>query len=98
MHVLQYSLHHEIIRYGVATISRLLKIIRLICKRALLKRLYSAIETYNVKEPTTRSHPIPSYHFTFLFKVAVSCSERRLDGGIAVNVCDRIHEACACDV
>jgi len=24
--------------------------------------------------------------------------ERRLDGGIAVNVCDRIHEACACDV
>ena len=26
------------------------------------------------------------------------CYERRLDGGIAVNVCDRIHEACACDV
>ena len=24
--------------------------------------------------------------------------KRRLDGGIAVNVCDRIHEACACDV
>ena len=24
--------------------------------------------------------------------------QRRLDGGIAVNVCDRIHEACAYDV
>jgi len=44
--------------YGVATISRLLKIIGLFCKRALYKRLYSAKETYNVKEPTNRSHPI----------------------------------------
>jgi len=33
--------------YGVATISRLLQIIRLFCKRALQKRLYSAKETYN---------------------------------------------------
>ena len=45
-------------RYGVATISRLHKIICLFCKRALLKRLYSAKETYNFKEPTNRSHPI----------------------------------------
>ena len=44
--------------YGVATISRLLKIIGLLCKRALSKRLYSAKETYNFKEPTNRSHPI----------------------------------------
>jgi len=44
--------------YGVATISRLLKIIGLFCKRALLKMLYSAKETYNFKEPTNRSHPI----------------------------------------
>ena len=35
--------------YGVATISRLLKIIGLLCKRALLKRLYSAKETCNIK-------------------------------------------------
>jgi len=33
-------------RYGVAAISRLLKIIVLFCKRALLKRLYFAKETY----------------------------------------------------
>jgi len=44
--------------YGVATISRLLKIIGLFCKRALQKRQYSAKETYNFKEPTNRSHPI----------------------------------------
>ena len=44
--------------YGVATISRPLKIKGLFCKRALLKRSYSAYETYNLKEPTNRSHPI----------------------------------------
>jgi len=50
----------HIYQYGVATISSLLKIIGLFCKRALLKRRYSAIETYNFKEPTNRSHPIGS--------------------------------------
>ena len=44
--------------YGVASTSRLLKIIGLFCKRALLKRRYSAKETHNFKEPTNRSHPI----------------------------------------
>ena len=48
----------EIVVYGVAAISRLLKVIGLFCKRTLQKRLYSAKETYNFKEPTTRSHPI----------------------------------------
>jgi len=46
--------------YGVAMISRLLKITDLFCKRALFKRIYSAKETYNLKEPTNRSHPISS--------------------------------------
>jgi len=44
--------------YGIATISSLLKIIGLFCKRAPLKRRFSAKETYNFKEPTDRSHPI----------------------------------------
>jgi len=48
----------SIYTYGVATISRLLTIIGLFCKRALSKRLYSAKETYYFKEPTNRSHPI----------------------------------------
>jgi len=47
--------------YGVASISRLLKMIGIFCKRALWKTLYSAKETYNFKEPTDRSHPIYIY-------------------------------------
>ena len=54
--------------YGVATISRLLQILDLFCKRALLKRLYSAKETYNFKEPTNCSHPIQLYPiFTYVY-------------------------------
>ena len=44
--------------YGVATMSRLLQMISLFCKRALQKRQYSVKETYLLKEPTNRSHPI----------------------------------------
>ena len=44
--------------YGVASISRLLKMKGLFCKRALQKRRYSARETYIFKEITNRSHPI----------------------------------------
>ena len=43
---------------GVASIKRPLKIIGLFCKRALWERLYSAKETYALKELTNRSHPI----------------------------------------
>jgi len=39
---------------GVATISRLLKIIGLFFKRALWKRLYSAKETYNDSQKSGR--------------------------------------------
>ena len=45
-------------QYGVATISRLLRITGLFCKRVLSKRLYSAKETTNFKEPTNHCHPI----------------------------------------
>jgi len=44
--------------HGVATSSRLLKMIGLCCKRDLYNRRYSAQETYNFKEPTNRSYPI----------------------------------------
>jgi len=49
--------------YGVATSSRLLKSVGLFCKRALLKRRYSAKETYQFQEPTNRSHPIHIFLF-----------------------------------
>jgi len=45
--------------YGVASIGRLLRIIGLFCKRALIKRLYSAKDIRNFKELANRSHPIP---------------------------------------
>jgi len=51
--------------YGVATISRLLKIIGLFGKRAQLKRLYSAKETYNFKEPTNRSHLMSTINYCY---------------------------------
>jgi len=45
-------------RYKLATISRLLEIVGLFCKRALSKRRYSAEETCIFKEPNNGSHPI----------------------------------------
>jgi len=45
-------------RYGVATISRMLKNIGLFCKRDLQKRPIFCKETYIFKHPTHRSHPI----------------------------------------
>jgi len=48
--------HAHTYPYEVATISRLLKIIGLFCKRALEKKLYSAKETSNFKVPTNHSH------------------------------------------
>jgi len=48
----------HILCYGVALIRRTNKIIVLSCKTALLKRRYSAQETYDLIDPTDRSHPI----------------------------------------
>ena len=45
--------------YGVASVSRIDKIIGLFCKRALQKRRYSAKETYNLIDLPNQSHPIP---------------------------------------
>jgi len=44
--------------YGVATISRLLKILGLFCRISSLLQGSFAEETYNFKAPTHRSHPI----------------------------------------
>ena len=44
--------------YGVASISRLLKIIGLFCRISSLLIGSFAKETYNLKEPTNRSQPI----------------------------------------
>ena len=43
--------------YGAASTSRLLKMIGLVCKKALQKRRYSAKETFNFKELTKALEP-----------------------------------------
>jgi len=48
----------ENVYYGVATISRLLKILGLFCRTSSLSQGSFAKETYHFKEPTNRSHPI----------------------------------------
>ena len=79
------SILEDIALYGVATVSRLLQIIGLCCKRALLKRWYSAKETYDFKEPTNRSHPIAEYYVEhFVVYYIVDCD---LHG----TFCDGIH-------
>ena len=58
-------------RYGVATISRMLKNIGLFCKRDLQKRPIFCKETYIFKHPTHRSHPIViSYRFNLVQPIA----------------------------
>jgi len=66
--------HMSMIRYGVATIGRLLKMIGLFCQRALEKRRYSAKETYNFKEPTNHSHPICGCLYIYSLNVLPSLS------------------------
>jgi len=56
------SLLIEATRYGVATVSRIDKFKGLFCKRALLKRRYSAKETHNFVDPTDRGHSISNDH------------------------------------
>ena len=51
-HIISRNLLIVATPYGEATISRLLKLIGLFCKRALLKIRNPAKETYNLKEPT----------------------------------------------
>jgi len=57
---------HSCVWYGVALVSRIDKMIGLFCKRALQKRRYSAKVTYNLIDPTDRSHPIVTSHNALL--------------------------------
>jgi len=61
-HTQEYMCMSHTWLYGVVLVGRIDKIIGLFCKRALLKRLYSAKETYNFIDPTDRSHPICVCH------------------------------------
>ena len=52
------QIFEHLIHYGVATISRLLQIIGLLCRTYSLLQGPFAKETYNFNEPTNGSHPI----------------------------------------
>jgi len=74
----------------VATISRLLKIIGLFCKRAP-QRVSSAKETYNFKGPANCSHPILYCSVLHCVTVMVCCSVLRCvavaeDAGAKVDI------------
>jgi len=56
-----YTHNHTQMYHGVATISRLVKIIGLFCRISSLSLGSFAKETYHFKEPTTCSHPICIY-------------------------------------
>jgi len=69
-HILAYTLTSQVVStgtglysmqsflYGVATISRLLRMIGLFCRISSLLQGSFAKETYDFEEPTNHSHPI----------------------------------------
>ena len=61
----------HIIWNGVASVSRIDKIIGLFCKRALWKRRYSAKETYNLIDPTYHRHPIHMHVLVYILDSAL---------------------------
>jgi len=60
-----YMMRHK--KYGVATISRLLKIIGLFGRISSLLQSSCAKETYNFKEPTICSHPIAPWLCMYVY-------------------------------
>ena len=75
--------------YGVALVSRIDKMIGLFCTRALWNRQYSTKETYDVIDPTNRSHPIchASKHALLVY-VAHLCMTYRVTYRVAtVGIC-----------
>jgi len=94
------------IRYGVATISRLLKIIGLFCRISSLLYGSFAKETYIFKEPTNRSHPIVS-QVTNADVLCLTCQwvmsriKKNIyicDVTLCIHVCDMIWRIYLCDM
>ena len=88
--------------YGVATISRLLKIIRFFCRIQSLFGGCFALETCNFEEPTNHSHPIRTLYLahTLLWSWGVCCSVLQC-GAVWCSVCTqklrkRIHKDMPC--
>ena len=65
--------------YGVATISRLLRIIGLFCRIQSLLQGSFAKETYHCKEPTNCSHTISICTFSFYARCLPAMSTKKSD-------------------
>ena len=85
---------------GVATISRLLKIIGLFCRRSSLLQGSFGKETYNFKEPSNRSHPITTSDASDGVSPAVICVQDLLFEGLlqCVLQCVAVCVAVCCSV
>ena len=68
--------------YGVASISRLLKIICLFCRISSLLKVSFAKEACNFKEPTNRSHP--------MWIVVANCCNDLLQHTAATHYCNTL--------
>jgi len=68
--------------YGLASASRIDKIIGLFCKRALQKRQYSAKETCNFIDPTDCSHSIWQSYATHMNL----CVSRHTNAGVTAHI------------
>ena len=77
--------------YGVATISTLLRIIRLFCRISSL--LYGSFtkQTYHFKEPTNCSHPIAYVCGSLVTHVSVCCSGSSLCCSVSSVCCSVSH-------
>jgi len=72
--VLQYfAVYTVAVRYGVATISKRLKIIGMFCRISSLLWVSFAKETYNLIDPTNQSHPIHASCKKSVFHPALPC-------------------------
>jgi len=67
--------HHK--QYGVATISRIDKMIGLFCRISSLLKGFLAKETFNFIDPTDLSHPIWRYSKNESFAYAASKEKRK---------------------
>ena len=68
--------------HGAATISRLLKIIGLVCRIWPFLQCSFAKETYNFKEPTTRNHPIVLSYVNSSHEIHVVLTNERWGAGV----------------
>jgi len=85
--------HIHLYGYGVATVSRIDKIISLFCRISSLLWVSFAKETYHFIDPTNQSHPICIYIIclNLALNVPLHCSFRAVCVCVCAYLCVYIH-------